>query len=90
MVIIIIYFHSEMDSSSIPQINIHAKDISVESLSTELTLNPLRLEEVEDRGIKFDEDDRNTPLMSAASNGNVEAVKYLLSIGANVEARNRV
>ncbi len=63
--------------------NLHEIDLCVEAVESALRLHPERLEEIR-------ASDYNTPLSTAAENGNVEVVKYLLGIGAHINARNMV
>ncbi len=71
-------------------VDVHAKDISLESVQEELRLHPLRLEERRERRQVFDDEIGNTPLLSAVKAGNISVVQYLLSLGANVDSRNKV
>ncbi len=69
-------------------VNIHAQLITRVMLETELRLHPMRLEERKEW--EHDRDEGNTPLTSAAMFGNIPVVEFLLSIGANIEAKNEV
>ncbi len=66
---------------------IHTKDIPVGAMQAELREHPWRLEEKHD-----DEGDEsgNTPLISSAMHGNIAVIELLLSLGANVEAKDMV
>ncbi len=66
-------------------VDIHAEDVTLETIQAELMLHPLRLEERKEEG-----EVGCTPLIAAATSGNVALVKFLLSVGANIEARNEV
>ncbi len=70
-------------------VNIHSKRITLDALQEELRMKPWRLEEknVGDRDHIFA---GSTPLMSSAAFGNLEVVKFLLSVGANIEAKHEV
>ncbi len=59
-------------------------------MQAELRLHPSRLEESEVLGEDYNGDDGYTPLLMAATSGNIEMVEFLLSIGANVGAVNSV
>ncbi len=74
------------------QIIIHSKHIALDAIQEELRLNPWRLEEkkVKYNDTHFDSHVGNTPLMSSVRFENVAVVEYLLSIGANSEAKNEV
>ncbi len=73
-------------SNSVPfemrGVDVHSSRITLKALQAELSANPMRLEELKEWG--------NTPLMSSAEFGNVVVCKFLLSIGANIEAKNVV
>ncbi len=71
-------------------VDIHAKRITLDTIKTELSLHPLRLEERCEMRNFGDADVGNTPLMTAARAGNISVVVFLLSIGANVEATKEV
>ncbi len=64
-------------------VDIHAKTVSLETIQAELRLHPWRLEE---RGCSVGK----TPLTSAAEAGNVAVVEFLLSLGADMEAKEAV
>ncbi len=77
--------------NSIPVVDIHSNHITLATLRDQLRANPTRLEEKKvkkDDG--FDCQEENTPLISAADFGNVSVVEFLLSVGANVDAINKV
>ncbi len=63
-------------------VNIFAEGITLETMRDELRQQPWRLDERSVYG--------NTPLMSAAMFGNVAVVEFLLSLGANMEAKDDV
>ncbi len=63
--------------------------ITVEAMQIELRQQPWRLEEEYGREDVYGLDNGNTPLISSALHGNIAVVKFLLSLGANVEARNK-
>ncbi len=64
-------------------VNIHSSRTTLEELQVELRIHPSRLEEKEmTHGF--------TPLISSAFFGNIAVVEFLLSIGANVHAKNKV
>ncbi len=52
-------------------------------MQIELRLHPSRLEE---KDLEWEE----TPLISSAKFGNIAVVEFLLSIGANIHAKNKV
>ncbi len=64
-------------------VDIHSEHITVEELQDELRVNPMRLEEKENEY-------GNTPLLSSAEYENVAVFEFLLSLGANLEAKNKV
>ncbi len=64
-------------------VNIHSSLITLEELHVELRLHPSRLEEKEMGW-------GNTPLMSSVIIGNIPVVEFLLSIGANIHAKDKV
>ncbi len=82
------------------RIDVHDIDMTVEILKEELRVNPSRLEEKkvpneeeekEEVGKEDDEcEDGMSPLTAAAKFDNVAVVKFLLSVGANVKASNKV
>ncbi len=65
-------------------VDIHAEDVTLEAIQVELTHHPWRIDEK--RSVGFDD----TPLGTAAKAGNVAVLVFLLSLGANVEAKNEV
>ncbi len=68
-------------------LDIHSEHTTLEELQEELRANHLRLEE---RKVGICSGKDTTPLMSAAGFGNVEIVKFLLSLEANIEAKDQV
>ncbi len=68
------------------RINLHAEEITVETMQEEIRVNPVRLEEKK----KFRSFGPCTPLLTAIWFGNVAVVRFLLSSGANIEARTEV
>ncbi len=66
---------------TIVHIDIHSEHIRLEAIQDELRVNPSRLEE---------EKEGKTPLMSSAEFGNDLICEFLLSLGANVEAKSEV
>ncbi len=76
--------------SSTGVVDFHSKLNTLETIQTELKLHPWRLEEKRGRTQKHDDDFENTPLMTAAKAGNYAVVVFLLSLGANVEAKRHV
>ncbi len=77
-----------MNSKQNEMINIHALDITLDEIQAQLNQHPLRLEERSEDEEEYD--DGNTPLIAAAAYGNTAVVNFLLSMGANVEAKNTV
>ncbi len=75
---------------SIPIVDVHSQDITLEALQAELRMNPGRLEEKKTESNRHDPQAGNTLLMSFAELGNVRMCKFLLSIGSNIEANNMV
>ncbi len=73
--------HSKCSNFNSHRENIHERDVKLELVREELRLDITRLEE------RFEHE---TPLMAAAKSGNIEIVRYLLSLGANLEAENLV
>ncbi len=71
-------------------VDIHAPNITPESILDELRLHPWRLEEEKKLRARHNDDGGNTPLLSAVTSRNVPAVVLLLSLGSNVEAKNAV
>ncbi len=66
------------------KVQIHSSCITQEEMQVELSAYPSRLEEKNDYFLG------DTPLMSSATFGNIAVVEFLLSIGANVHAKNEV
>ncbi len=64
-------------------VDIHSRNVTLEELQEELRVHSSRLEEVE---IVYE----NTPLMSSVKFENVALVEFLLSVGANIHAKNKV
>ncbi len=73
-------------------VDIYGEDITMETIQEELRANPSRLEEKKDSDSRYrqDFDEGNTPLISSAKFGNYPVVEFLLSVGADVEAKNQV
>ncbi len=63
-------------------VDIHSPDITLDALQSELKKNPMRLEERREGN--------NTLLISSTESGNLAVCTFLLSVGANVEAKNLV
>ncbi len=79
------FFSTQMGITT--SIDIHSPAITLKVLGAELRKNPSRLEEKK-VGTNFaDPQAGNTPLMSSAE---LKHVEFLLSVGANVEAKNAV
>ncbi len=70
--------------------DMHFKHTTHEDLQAELRVHPWRLEEKKAENTKHNLQSGNTPLMSSAEFGNVEICEFLLSVGANIEAKNEV
>ncbi len=68
-----------MNSNQI--VDIHSKHISLEALQEELRVTPSRLEEKKAG---------KTPLLCSVDFGNIAVCEFLLSLGANIEAKNEV
>ncbi len=75
-------------STAISAVDFHSKHITLDALQEELRVNPWKLEE-KNGGTQWDFGG-NTPLISSAAFGNLKVCEYLLSIGSNVEAKNKV
>ncbi len=75
-----------MSIEAISAVDVHSERITLDALQEELRTNPSRLEEKKGNGW----DEGNTPLISSAGFGNLEVCKYLLSVGANIESKNKV
>ncbi len=71
-------------------VDIHSPDITLEALQAELRRNPRMLEEKKPGYKRHDPLEGNTPLISSVEFGNVPVCDFLLSVGANIEARNDV
>ncbi len=74
-------------------LDIHSKFVTLDDLRDEFRVNPLRLEERKVRKKNEGPDgpvEGNTSLITAAVFGNVALCEFLLSIGANLEAKNKV
>ncbi len=71
-------------------VDIHSPDITVKAIRADLRKNPRRLEEKKEGSIRDDPLAGNTPLMSSAEMGNIAVCEFLLSVGANIEAKNAV
>ncbi len=69
----------------LPRINIHRGDITAHELKEALAIDPLRMEERNERDTR-----KERPLMTAARHGNVAVVQFLLSIGVSVDSRDIV
>ena len=69
--------------------DIHSEHITLDALQEELRINPCRLEEKKG-GNGWDPTEGNSPLTSSAGFGNLEVCEFLLSVGANIEAKNKV
>ncbi len=71
-------------------VDIHSPGITLRALRAELRKNPTRLEEKKEGNNWVDPLAGNTLLMSSAELGNVPMCKFLLSVGANIEAKSMV
>ncbi len=71
-------------------VDIHSQHITLETLQNELRSNPTRLEEKK-VGNNWDIPHAgNTPLMTSVEFQNIVVCEFLLSVGANIEAKNEV
>ncbi len=68
--------------------DVHSFYITLEAIREELRMNPWRLEKKKGGSEWYSAG--NTPLISSTVFGNLEVCEYLLSVGANVEAKNSV
>ncbi len=71
-------------------VDIHSELTTLDAFQEELRINPSRLEEWEVGINKLHPQVENTPLMSAAVFGNSALCEFLLSVGANIDAKNEV
>ncbi len=67
-------------------VDIHSDHVRLNALQEELRIRPLRLEE---HKVIFPHAGM-TPLLSSAKFGNIAVCEFLLSIGANIEAKSDV
>ncbi len=74
-------------NTPISAVDVHSQDITLEALQEELRINPSRLEEK--KGGNY-WDQANSPLISLADFGNLQVCEFLLSVGANIDAKNTV
>ncbi len=79
----------EMNTTRISAVDVHSEHITLDMIQEELRVNPWRLEEKKGAN-DWDTHEGNTPLISSAAFGNLEVCEYLLSVGANIKAKNTV
>ncbi len=79
-----------MSTTAISAVDIHSEHITLDALQQELRINPWRLEEKKGGNGWQSTDEGNTPLISSAEFGNLQECEFLLSVGANIEAKNTV
>ncbi len=71
--------------------NLHSKSVKLETIQAALRDDPSLLEKMTEKYNREENvDEGNTLLITCALFGNLAAVEYLLSVGANIEAKNMV